>query len=226
MWVCASFGILMPSLIPEQFLAPGETRTIQVRTRRKQDLEILREEFMGEDLGPTIHTPLMDYNYRAYCTPDAWGRAMFKMSIQIDYIKFKPTTEDKYEDKDLHDVYNSMWGTITRLGKPYEGVKSFGSSTKTAVKTYGGQKIKGRWKFPEDGLMDMWDDVQHMTLPVRIKYLYPNELSALKGYLKRKKIPWETVIPEEDKWDDEMIAKEFPSLAGLCGLGKKASKKS
>ncbi len=120
MWVMTSFGILMPSIRPPHTVPEGDNRTIQVRTRREQDLDILRDEYMGDELGPTIATPTFDYNFRAYCTPEAWGRALFDMALEIDYEKFKPTT-DRYDDHELHGVYNSIWGTVCRLNAPWGG---------------------------------------------------------------------------------------------------------
>lgn len=120
MWVMTPFGILMPSIRPKDTVPTGDNRTIQVRTRREQDLEILRDEYMGDELGPIMVTPDMDYNFRAYCTPEAWGRALFQMATEIDYEKFKPTT-DRYNDHELHRVYNSIWGTVCSLNGPWGG---------------------------------------------------------------------------------------------------------
>jgi len=109
-----SFGILMPSIRPPKTVPLGDSRTIQVRARREQDLEILRDEYMGDELGPIMVTPEFDYNFRAYCTPEAFGRAMFQLSVEIDYEKFKPTT-DRYNDWELHSVYNKIWGVMLDL---------------------------------------------------------------------------------------------------------------
>lgn len=112
MWVCTSFGVLMPGLRPAHTVPEGDNRTLQVRARRKKDLEILREKYMGDDLTESIALPHTDYEWRAYCTPQAWGRALAKIGEDIDYVKFKETAETKYKDKDLHDLYLSMWATI------------------------------------------------------------------------------------------------------------------
>lgn len=121
MWVFAPFGVLMPGEIPAKHVPAGSDRTLQVRVRCAHHLDILREKYMGDDLGPTIETPGMDYNFRAYCTKEAFAVACYKMALDIDYVKFKEQTEKKYSDKKLHDVYVSIWGTLTRLNRPYAG---------------------------------------------------------------------------------------------------------
>lgn len=111
MWIATSYGFLMPAIRPPKTVAKDDDRTLQVRARRPKDLDILRAEYMKGKLGPTVHTPKFDYEYRAYCTPEAFALAVARMIVEIDYLKFKPTT-DRYEDNELHDMYNSMWGTI------------------------------------------------------------------------------------------------------------------
>lgn len=128
MWIMHSAGIWMPALRPPDTVSEGDPNTIQVRTRRAKDLDILRDEYMREALGPTIATPTYDYNYRAYTTPRAWAKACYDMAMEIDYEKFKPTTESKYQDRELHDVYNSIWSVVTRLGAPGGSWAGYGES--------------------------------------------------------------------------------------------------
>ncbi len=115
MWAMTSFGILMPAVRPPKTVLPGDDRTMQIRARRAQDLDILRAKYMTGSLGPNLHTPDKDYEYRAYCTPHAFALAMAQMVLDIDYGKFKPTT-DRYADDDLHSCYNAIWSVVlTRL---------------------------------------------------------------------------------------------------------------
>lgn len=112
MWVMSSFGILMPAIRPPKTVKPGDSKTLQIRARRAKDLDILRALYMQRSLGPTLYTPSMDYEYRAYCEPAAFAMAMAKMVEDVDYLKFKPTTQDKFEDDDLHSCYNAIWGVV------------------------------------------------------------------------------------------------------------------
>lgn len=117
MWLFTSGGLLMPSARPPKTVPLGDDRTLQIRARRWRDLDRLRTEYMQGKLGPIMHTPKMDYEFRAYCTPEAFAWAVFQMIMGIDYQKFKPTTEDRYGDKELHTAYNAVWATVmTHLG--------------------------------------------------------------------------------------------------------------
>ncbi len=115
MWAMTSFGILMPAIRPPHTVAKGDDRTMQIRTRRAKDLDILRARYMSGSLGPNIHTPNMDYEYRAYCVPHAFALAMAAMVLDVDYLKFKPTTETKFGDRELHDCYNAIWSTVMNV---------------------------------------------------------------------------------------------------------------
>lgn len=111
MWAMTSFGILMPAIRPPHTVAFGDDRTMQIRARRARELDILRAKYMPGKLGPNLHTPDKDYEYRAYCTPEAFALAMARMVTEIDYLKFKPTT-DRYADNDLHSCYNRIWSVV------------------------------------------------------------------------------------------------------------------
>lgn len=125
MWLFTPGGVYMPGLIPEKHIpADRPDRVLQVRTRRRIDLERLRDSYMGEELGEILESPGMDYNFRAYCSLEAWAKACYKMALDIDYVKFKEQTEKKFpgpEGKKLHSVYTSIWSTLTALGRPYAG---------------------------------------------------------------------------------------------------------
>jgi hypothetical protein len=112
MWVFTEFGILMPSIRPTHTIAEGDDHTMQIRTRRRYELDHLRERYMPETLGGTIFLGNADYQYRAYCTPQAWADAIASMSLDIDYTKFKPTTDRHPGGKKLHDLYNIVWGKV------------------------------------------------------------------------------------------------------------------
>lgn len=107
-WIATPFGFLMPAIRPPDTVPSGDTRTLQVRSRRAVDLDILRAVYLPGKLGRTLHTPYMDYRYRAYCTPEAFGFAVAQMIVDIDYTKFKPQT-DRFRDDALHAFYNRVW---------------------------------------------------------------------------------------------------------------------
>lgn len=114
MWVCTPLGMFMPALRPPNTVPCDDDRLLQIRSRRIVDLRRLKSEYLPE-LGDIIELRHTDYEYRAYCTHEQWANAMAKMSMDIDYVKFKEQSERKYGDKKLHDVYTAMWGTVFRL---------------------------------------------------------------------------------------------------------------
>lgn len=152
MWMCTPGGVYMPGLIPPNHIpADQPDRVLQVRTRRRIDLERLRDIYMGDTLGEILESPGMDYNFRAYCSLEAWATACYNMAMDIDYIKFKEQSEKKFPGPDgklLHDVYTSMWGTLTRLGRPYAG-----SGTTPMFRTKTGHLVPEQ---PKLGFSD-WD---------------------------------------------------------------------
>lgn len=126
MWVMTSFGIFMPGLRPAHTVAEGDNRLLQIRSRRMRDLEILRAEYLP-GLGDIIKIEHTDYQYRAYCTHEQWADALARLALDIDYVKFKDTTEKKYRDKALHNLYNVLWGKILDAfpkGSVYTSYKS------------------------------------------------------------------------------------------------------
>lgn len=126
MWVMTSFGIFMPGLRPANTVPEGDNRLLQIRSRRIRDLEIMRAKYMP-GLGDIIKIEHTDYQYRAYCTHEEWANALAKLAMDIDYVKFKDTTEKKYGDKALHSLYNVLWGKILDAfpaGSVYTSYKS------------------------------------------------------------------------------------------------------
>lgn len=110
MWVMASFGILMPSVRPEGTIPEGDDRAIQIRVRRLVELERLKALYMPE-MGEVIFMPNTDYEYRTYCTHAQLGEVLARIAMDIDYTKFKPTTE-RHGDSKLHAAYNSIWSIL------------------------------------------------------------------------------------------------------------------
>lgn len=111
-WIFLPFGILMPAVRPPWSMQPDDPATMQVRVRDARHLEPLRE-IMGDKLGPTVITDNFDYEARAYCVPADFAEAIGKIITEIDYERFKPTTE-RYPATagQLHSAYVSVWSTL------------------------------------------------------------------------------------------------------------------
>ena len=110
MIVATYFGMFMPALRPPAKLN-GDTRELQVRSRRAIDLDRLRERYLP-NLGPTLSLPGTDYQFRAYCTKAEWGAALAAIAADIDYVKFKDTPAKYLKDDALTSAYSKMWGSI------------------------------------------------------------------------------------------------------------------
>jgi hypothetical protein len=126
MWIFTEFGILMPSLRPAHTMTEHEEAVMQIRTRRRYELDYLRKTYMSDTLGPTIFLGDADYQYRAYCTIAAWADVMLRMAYDIDYTKFKPTTDRHPGGKKLHDLYNAVWSKVLGAfptGSSYDTLK-------------------------------------------------------------------------------------------------------
>lgn len=111
MWILTNFGAFMPALRPPATVTPGDEQTLQVRARRKGDLDRLREHYM-QDLGPTYTVKGADYQHRANCTPAALARAVALLALEIDYVSFKDTTVSVWGDYQLHDAYMAVWRVL------------------------------------------------------------------------------------------------------------------
>lgn len=111
MLVVTTFGIFIPSLRTDS-PAKGEPE-LQIRSRRKSDLDQLRKRYMGKALGRTIYgRGQTDYQYRAYCTRLAWAEALAGIALDIDYLSAKHAVEG---DKDLEKANVRIWSVLLDL---------------------------------------------------------------------------------------------------------------
>jgi hypothetical protein len=132
MWVFADWGLVMPALVQ-----PGEFKkdytengkyNLQVRGRLTAHLEYFMETYMEPGTyNPEIHaTPDHDYNFRFYTTHEAFAAAMTRAIMDIDYRKFKPSSERKNPDgtrkykfaEKYHRILNGIWGVVCGLNTP------------------------------------------------------------------------------------------------------------
>lgn len=117
MIVGTHFGLFMPALRPnwKQCVENGEPE-LQVRSRRRIDLLNLRQ-LMTEHalfLDEPFAIKNTDYQWRAYCTREDWGRALVIIADDIDYTKFKDTPQKKHGDHKLTDAYGAIWSATLR----------------------------------------------------------------------------------------------------------------
>ncbi len=195
MWMFAPFGVLMPAMRPEKYLPKGDLRTLQIRSRRAQDLDILRALYMQGQLGPTLHTPDKDYEYRAYCKPEDFAWAVFDMIMKIDYTKFKPET-DNFSDHKLHSFYTQVWSLYLQQI----------SSRRHQDEYWSGQ---GSWRGGE-----YFSHSRNATYPHRNAGTnYPSNVHALPS--TGKVVGSEVELPDQPDWDvDRPTGTGYPKHRG------------
>lgn len=134
MWIFTPQGLLMPAAVPMDKVDPALTHDgkfdFQIRGRVAEHLQNFIDAYMEEGTyNPVIQlTPEMDYNARFYTTREAFAQAMTRALMAVNYEKFKPQAYD--HDQKSHPYYaclNSIWGTVTMLGRP-GGKWAMGSS--------------------------------------------------------------------------------------------------
>lgn len=111
MWLLTNFGAFMPALRPPDTVAEGDLQVLQIRARRKVDLQRLRTHYMA-DLGPTYQIPNSDYQFRANCTYADLATALVRITLDIDYVTFKDTTSTVWGDDELHAAYMRVWWAL------------------------------------------------------------------------------------------------------------------
>lgn len=111
MWIFTPYGAYFPSQRPLDTVSEGDNQLIQIRARRRVELERLKVFYPEIPTGDIVFMPHTDYEYRMYCTHTALGMLLALMAADIDYTKFKPETE-KFGEGKLHQAYNRMWGIL------------------------------------------------------------------------------------------------------------------
>lgn len=186
MWIMTHFGILMPSLRPEDTVLPGDNRLIQIRARRAKDLNYLRDHY-APYLGATLFLGDTDYQYRAYCTHRELADITAQLALEIDYVKFKPTT-DRHNDRSLHDLYNKIWSDVLdafEVGSSYERGRYIGITEPQAPKRGRrlSRKERRRAKRSGTGWKNAWVDVDENEVDVNTGH---NEYAAANREFRKR----------------------------------------
>lgn len=118
MWIMTGQGVYMPATIPmtvRRELDLPLDWDLQVRARDRKALTKVRKQMIARncEVSAIVNTRHMDYEYRFYCSSDDYGALIAAQIREIDYDKFKPTTERKGGGGPrLHSLYNRLWGVI------------------------------------------------------------------------------------------------------------------
>jgi len=93
---------------------PGD-ELLTVRARVKGDLEALRARYLPE-IGEITETHKSDYKYRGRVTKEAFGAALQKIALDIDYTNFKNSVS-KTQGYKRASLYGDVWETLGTLGR-------------------------------------------------------------------------------------------------------------
>lgn len=155
MWDFTPFGLLMPAAVPmdkaDEKLTEGKY-DLQVRGRAASHLQYFMDNYMepGSFHDEIELTPSMDYNARFYTTREAYADGIRGVILDIDYKKFKPEAERLGDDGQLmygtkddtslyHNVLNSIWGSVCRIGSPEDPTENSASRIPMGTRTTGVQ---------------------------------------------------------------------------------------
>jgi hypothetical protein len=111
MWIMTSWGVLMPGERPKEHTPAGDDRVIQIRARRRIDLERVCQFYpeVGLKTEDIIYFDFTDYEYRIFATRAQFSDLVGRIALDVNYVKFKSSTE-KFKEHRLHVFYNRVWG--------------------------------------------------------------------------------------------------------------------
>jgi len=115
-WIMTSYGILMPADLPDELVDTRFNWDMQVRARDRRTLRVTVAKMRNikMNVSSVQATPQLDYEYRFYCDRADFAEFIRQEVLEIDYEKFKPTTESKEEGGGplLHRLYNRIWAVV------------------------------------------------------------------------------------------------------------------
>lgn len=151
MWIMTSWGVLMPGERPKEHTPAGDNRVIQIRARRRIELERVCAFYpeTGLKKEDIVYFDFTDYEFRIYATRAQFADLVSRITLDVDYVKFKSSTE-KFNEKKLHAFYNRVWGI-------YYDMFSTNRYLEKVAQTYRSAKKK-KHKAPEQR-RHWWEDV-------------------------------------------------------------------
>jgi hypothetical protein len=108
MWLMTNFGFF--SIVQK----PGD-ELLTVRARVKGELEALKTRYLPE-MGEIAETLKSDYQCRGRVTKEAFGAALQKIALDIDYTNFKNSVS-KTQGYKRSRLYGEVWQTLGTLGR-------------------------------------------------------------------------------------------------------------
>jgi hypothetical protein len=113
--------------------APGKPGMVQIRARRREDLEALAKRFVSAQR-PVRATPERDYPYRIVMDQVQWSDILASVALDIDYTNFRDRVHDVDPDPERASAYLSVWAIMARFG---------GQAVDRAKRQ---SKVRGKWQ--------------------------------------------------------------------------------
>jgi len=86
---------------------------LQVRARREEDLDRLRESYFPK-LGPSIALAGRDYPWRAFTTRDDLSECLSRIVENLDYSNFKNEVARRHSHGRAH-IYGDVWSACRQI---------------------------------------------------------------------------------------------------------------
>lgn len=118
--------------------ADAEHDTLTVRSRTREDLEMLRARYLP-DLSDILENAGTDYRFRAHAPRQSVGDAMRQALLDLDYANFKGEVV-KVQGQDRAAVYHEVWDIVCAL-QPEGGHSELPSARAVS---YGGVVFDGK----------------------------------------------------------------------------------
>lgn len=249
MWLFLSDSMMMPSLAPMDKADPQLTlgrRTLQIRGRLRSHLNNFIENYgEGLDFSEIEDNPYADYTCRFYATPEAFGEAMKRAIMDIDYKKFKDTAKRPRKltglvperAQEYAGVLMSVWSITQRVGRAggfysprsasnpngYDPNRRYSGSVGSSF--YGSSKSKPTtsWGTPLfDDEPDWWNDLDEDDLDEDdlddFDYTPRRERHALDLLADLAEVP-------TDQWEDELTEDDFTLVKPYMAMARRQEKR-
>ena len=110
MWLITNFGFF--SVVQKS--DDPKLGTLTVRSRVREDLESLKEQYFKQTMGEIQVNTGTDYKYRAKVPREAMAGAMSQIIMDLEYSNFKNSVAENQGYKRA-SVYSKLWETLYKL---------------------------------------------------------------------------------------------------------------
>ena len=133
MWLITNFGFFSVVEKPDD----PKLGTLTVRSRVREDLESLKEQYFEKTMAEIQVNAKTDYKYRAKVPREAMAGAMTQIIMELNYSNFKNSVAEN-QGYERASVYSKLWETLYKLQDSDEIVSYDSQNTPQVKQSYGG----------------------------------------------------------------------------------------